>query len=144
MKAIKWIVVLILVLLGACSTPVTENGTIEEKPNEQNPVGQNSSNASVQVPIKSPFVITDLQIIPPVAEPGYAALAMATVQNTGEDFATFPVELKIDDKIFGTHTVGLSAGESANLTFTDIIFYQDKNVLISCGNITRLLNIHAS
>ena len=144
MKAIKWVVVLILVLLGACSKPVTENGTIGEKLNEQSPIGQNSSNASVQAPIKSPFVVTDLQVIPPVAEPGYAALAVATVKNTGEDFATFAVELIIDDKIFGTHTVGLDGGKSANLTFSDIIYWQDKNVLISCGNLTRLLNVHAS
>ena len=144
MKAIIWVVVLILVLLGACSKPGTENGTNEEKLNEQNPIGQNSSNASDEAPIKSPLVVTDLQVIPPVAEPGYAALAVATVLNTGEDFAIFPVELIVDGKIFGTHTVSLDGGKSANLTFSDIIYYQDKNVLISCGNLTRLLNVHAS
>lgn len=144
MKAIKWVVVLILVLLGACSKPVTENGTIEEKLNEQNPIGQNSSNSSVQAPIISPFVITDLRVVPAIVEPGSPAVAVVTVKNTGEDYGTFPVELKIDEKTFATHTIGLDGGKSANLTFLDIFFWQERTVLITCGNLTIQLGIHGS
>lgn len=143
MKAIKWVVVLILILLGACSKPVTENGPVAEKLNEQKPIGQNSSNASVPAPIKSPFVITDLTLVPAVIEVGHPAMIVVTVNNTGEKLGTFPVELKVDGKLYSTHTVTLPGGKSDNVTFP-ITPEQERNLLITCGDIVRELVIQHS
>ena len=143
MKAIKWVVVLILILLGACSEPVTENGPVEEKLNEPKPVGQNSSNANVPAPVKSPFVITNMMVVPSVVDVGHPAVVIVTVNNTGEKLETFPVDLYVDGQPYRTATVALPGGGSANITF-DLIPQQERNLLVTCGDIIRELVIQHS
>ena len=143
MKALKWIVVLMVFLLGACSKTDAETGPIEENPVEQVPVAQNSSNTSAPVPAKSPLKILSLTVVPEVVDVGHPAVIVVTVNNTAKEFGTYPVELKIDGNPYATQTVALPAGASANVTF-DITPINERNLLLVCGDLFRELIIQHS
>lgn len=64
------------------------------------------------------FQITDAGLVPEVVEPGNAAGAIVTVENTGDGAGTQTLEFWIDDRQVNTTTVSLSAGELRTLGFT--------------------------
>lgn len=143
MKAIKWIIVLMVFLPGACSKIVAEPVPIAENPVEQVPVAHNSSNTTVPAPVKSPLVVLDLSVVPEVVDVGHPAVIIVTVNNTAAEFGTYPVELKIDGSPYATQTVALPAGASANVTF-DITPINERNLLLTCGDLFRELIIQHS
>lgn len=139
MKAMKWAVVLMLILLGGCANTAAEitppeEEPVEQQPAAQQPVTQNAAAPAVPEPVKSPLKIIGLRAEPNVVDINAPAVVIVSVNNTGKEFGTFPVELMIDGSLYSRQTVSLPAGTASNLTF-NVIPINERNLLITAGDL---------
>jgi hypothetical protein len=80
-------------------------------------IGDRSSTLEVQAPLPAFFQISELGIVPTVANFGEKIIITARVANTGGAEGSYTAELKIDDCTVQTEKWTMAAGTKATLSF---------------------------
>lgn len=111
-----------------------------------NPAGQNTTapgtpGAPAEPP--SPLKYISLRAEPEVVDMGHPAVIIVTVNNTGDKYGTFPVELKIDNVVYSVQTIALPGGTAGNTTF-NIIPSAERNLFLTAGPLMKELIIQHS